>query len=187
MSPRAMQPRQIALVETTAVPTRIEPRVEQDLVGVDAADAGEEALIHERRLDRTACLLHDIERSEPGALLALGRSAKAYRHAAAGHLTSQVRRLPRRDWRPDLAHPGTRSRRSLARRGPAGPMKLTFLGTRGNIDARSPIHRRHTALLVSYRGRDVMIDCGADWRGGLDGVAPPRLRPWHGSDSASGP
>lgn len=51
-------------------------------------------------------------------------------------------------------------------------MKLTFLGTRGNIDARSPIHRRHTALLVSYRGRDVMIDCGADWRGRLDQVAP---------------
>jgi ribonuclease BN (tRNA processing enzyme) len=51
-------------------------------------------------------------------------------------------------------------------------MKLTFLGTRGNIDARSPIHRRHTALLVSYRGRDVMIDCGADWRDRLDQIAP---------------
>ena len=51
-------------------------------------------------------------------------------------------------------------------------MKLTFLGTRGNIDARSSLHRRHTALLVSYRGRDVMIDCGADWRGRLDRVAP---------------
>jgi ribonuclease BN (tRNA processing enzyme) len=51
-------------------------------------------------------------------------------------------------------------------------MKLTFLGTRGNIDARSPIHRRHTALLVSYRGRDVMIDCGADWRGRLDRIVP---------------
>jgi hypothetical protein len=72
-----MQPRQIALVETTGVPTRMEPRVEQDLVAVDVADTGEEALIHERRLDRTACLLHDIDRSEPGALLALGRSAMA--------------------------------------------------------------------------------------------------------------
>jgi phosphoribosyl 1,2-cyclic phosphodiesterase len=51
-------------------------------------------------------------------------------------------------------------------------MKLTFLGTRGNIDARTPMHRRHTALLVSYRGRDVMIDCGADWRGRLDEIAP---------------
>jgi phosphoribosyl 1,2-cyclic phosphodiesterase len=51
-------------------------------------------------------------------------------------------------------------------------MKLTFLGTRGNIDACSPIHRRHTALLVSYRHGDVMVDCGADWRGRLDDVAP---------------
>jgi uracil-DNA glycosylase len=68
-----MQPRQIALVETTGVPTC----VEQDLVALDVADTGEEALSHERRLDRTACLLHDIERSEPGALLALRRSAMA--------------------------------------------------------------------------------------------------------------
>lgn len=51
-------------------------------------------------------------------------------------------------------------------------MKLTFLGTRGNIDARSPRHRRHAALLVSYYRRNVMIDCGADWRGRLDEIAP---------------
>jgi ribonuclease BN (tRNA processing enzyme) len=51
-------------------------------------------------------------------------------------------------------------------------MKLTFLGTRGNIKARSTRHRRHTALLVSYRGRDVMIDCGEDWRGQLEAIAP---------------
>lgn len=51
-------------------------------------------------------------------------------------------------------------------------MKLTFLGTRGEIDARTPRHQRHTALLVTYRGRRVMIDCGADWRGRLDEVAP---------------
>lgn len=44
-------------------------------------------------------------------------------------------------------------------------MKLTFLGTRGEIEARTPRHGRHTSLRVSYRGRSVVIDCGADWRG----------------------
>lgn len=44
-------------------------------------------------------------------------------------------------------------------------MKLTFLGTRGEIDARTRLHRMHTSLLVAYRGRAVVIDCGADWRG----------------------
>lgn len=51
-------------------------------------------------------------------------------------------------------------------------MKLTFLGTRGYIDATSRRHRRHTATLVAYRGRAVMIDCGEDWLGRLDEVGP---------------
>jgi phosphoribosyl 1,2-cyclic phosphodiesterase len=42
-------------------------------------------------------------------------------------------------------------------------MKLTFLGTRGEIEARSRRHQRHSALLVSHARRRVMIDCGADW------------------------
>lgn len=51
-------------------------------------------------------------------------------------------------------------------------MKLTFLGTRGYIEARSRRHRRHTALEVSYRGRRVMIDCGEDWLGELEELSP---------------
>lgn len=47
-------------------------------------------------------------------------------------------------------------------------MRLTFLGTRGNIDIRSRRHRRHTATLVSYRGAKVLLDCGADWLGRLE-------------------
>ena len=43
-------------------------------------------------------------------------------------------------------------------------MKLTFLGTRGEINAKSRRHRRHAVLRVSYRGKDVMIDCGENWR-----------------------
>jgi phosphoribosyl 1,2-cyclic phosphodiesterase len=51
-------------------------------------------------------------------------------------------------------------------------MKLTFLGTRGEIDARSRRHRMHTSLLVAYRSANVMIDCGLDWLGKLKRVDP---------------
>jgi phosphoribosyl 1,2-cyclic phosphodiesterase len=51
-------------------------------------------------------------------------------------------------------------------------MKLTFIGTRGEIDARTRRHRMHTALLVSYRRARVMIDCGLDWLGKLERVNP---------------
>jgi phosphoribosyl 1,2-cyclic phosphodiesterase len=49
-------------------------------------------------------------------------------------------------------------------------MNLTFLGTRGEIDARTRRHWMHTSLLVSYRGANVMIDCGLDWLGKLKRV-----------------
>ncbi|MFO7974554.1 MAG: MBL fold metallo-hydrolase [Candidatus Hydrogenedentota bacterium] len=51
-------------------------------------------------------------------------------------------------------------------------MKLRFLGTRGYIEARNRRHYRHSALLVSYRRRRVMIDCGEDWLGHI-----PKPRP----------
>lgn len=54
-------------------------------------------------------------------------------------------------------------------------MKVTFLGTRGNIDVRSSRHRRHTATLVSYRSARVMIDCGADWLGAVDRITPSAI------------
>jgi phosphoribosyl 1,2-cyclic phosphodiesterase len=44
-------------------------------------------------------------------------------------------------------------------------MKLTFHGTRGYIEARRRGHRRHTCTEVAYRGRSVLLDFGADWRG----------------------
>ena len=42
-------------------------------------------------------------------------------------------------------------------------MKLTFLGTRGEAEARTRRHRMHSSLLLSYRRAKVMIDCGLDW------------------------
>jgi ribonuclease BN (tRNA processing enzyme) len=51
-------------------------------------------------------------------------------------------------------------------------VKLLFLGTRGEIDASTARHRRHSSILVRYRGRRVMVDCGEDWLGRLDDVRP---------------
>ena len=42
-------------------------------------------------------------------------------------------------------------------------MRLTFAGTRGGIDARSPHHARHSALQITTGGRRLWIDCGLDW------------------------
>jgi ribonuclease BN (tRNA processing enzyme) len=42
-------------------------------------------------------------------------------------------------------------------------MKLKFLGTRGNIEARTQRHGMHSSLMVSYYGKEVMMDCGGDW------------------------
>ena len=54
-------------------------------------------------------------------------------------------------------------------------MKLTFLGTRGEIDSRTRRHRMHTSLLMSYRAANVMIDAGLDWLGKLKRVSPSAI------------
>ncbi|NIP83289.1 MAG: MBL fold metallo-hydrolase, partial [Gemmatimonadetes bacterium] len=51
-------------------------------------------------------------------------------------------------------------------------MKLTFLGTRGEIEARTRRHRMHTSLLVEYRGGRVMVDAGEDWREAVHELRP---------------
>jgi ribonuclease BN (tRNA processing enzyme) len=66
-------------------------------------------------------------------------------------------------------------------------IKLTFLGTRGEIDVRSRRHRRHSALLVEHREARIMIDCGADWLGRLATIAPTAIVLTHAhSDHAAG-
>jgi ribonuclease BN (tRNA processing enzyme) len=54
-------------------------------------------------------------------------------------------------------------------------MKLIFLGTRGEIEARTRRHRMHSSLLVSYRNKRVMIDCGLDWLGKFERVRPTAI------------
>ncbi|MBD3335942.1 MAG: MBL fold metallo-hydrolase [Candidatus Eisenbacteria bacterium] len=53
-------------------------------------------------------------------------------------------------------------------------MKLRFLGTRGYIDPRTRLHRRHSCLQVSYRRTRVLIDWGEDWLGRWKEVPTPR-------------
>lgn len=54
-------------------------------------------------------------------------------------------------------------------------MKLKFLGTRGEIDIKTRLHRMHSSLEVSYRGHRVMIDCGADWLGRVHRIRPEAI------------
>ena len=69
----------------------------------------------------------------------------------------------------------------------AGAPILTFLGTRGETDIRSRRHQRHSALLIPRGAARVMIDCGTDWRGLLDKVAPTAIVLTHAHpDHASG-
>jgi phosphoribosyl 1,2-cyclic phosphodiesterase len=54
-------------------------------------------------------------------------------------------------------------------------MKLTFLGTRGEIAIRSRSHRCHSSLLVEHDKARIMIDCGADWLHRLRAIAPTAI------------
>lgn len=54
-------------------------------------------------------------------------------------------------------------------------MKLTFVGTRGYIEPANRRHHFHTSLLVAYRGKRVMIDCGENLRRKLHQIHPDAL------------
>lgn len=71
--------------------------------------------------------------------------------------------------------------------GRAAALTLTFLGTRGETKVRSRLHRRHSALLVERGPARIMIDCGADWLGRLQKIAPTAIVLTHAhSDHARG-
>lgn len=66
-------------------------------------------------------------------------------------------------------------------------MRLRFLGTRGEIEAQTRRHRRHSSLLVGYRRREVMVDCGIDWRHELARLRPAAIALTHAHpDHAAG-
>lgn len=68
-----------------------------------------------------------------------------------------------------------------------GTLTLTFLGTRGEIDIHSRRHKRHSSLLVQRGKARIMIDCGADWLGFVQRLAPTAIILTHAhADHAAG-
>lgn len=53
--------------------------------------------------------------------------------------------------------------------------KLSFIGTRGEIEARTELHKMHSALLISNGGKRIMVDCGLDWTGKFQQFAPDAI------------
>jgi len=46
-------------------------------------------------------------------------------------------------------------------------MKLTFLGTRGEVKESSKLHKNHSALFLRTHGKTILLDFGASWQGKL--------------------
>jgi phosphoribosyl 1,2-cyclic phosphodiesterase len=65
-------------------------------------------------------------------------------------------------------------------------LSLTFLGTRGGIRIRSRRHHRHSALLIEHRSGRLVIDCGSDWRGRIDELAPDAILVTHAHPDHAG-
>lgn len=53
--------------------------------------------------------------------------------------------------------------------------RLTFLGTRGEIEEETPVHRFHSSMLVESGGTRLLIDYGLLPRYSLDEIAPDAI------------
>jgi phosphoribosyl 1,2-cyclic phosphodiesterase len=66
-------------------------------------------------------------------------------------------------------------------------VKLTFHGTRGEIEARTSLHGRHTVTEIAYQGARILFDAGRDWLGELDALCPDAIVVTHAHpDHAAG-
>jgi glyoxylase-like metal-dependent hydrolase (beta-lactamase superfamily II) len=65
-------------------------------------------------------------------------------------------------------------------------MRITFLGTRGEIELRTRSHLRHSALLVEAGKVRAMIDCGADWSKRVWALRPDVILLTHAHDDHAG-
>lgn len=52
-------------------------------------------------------------------------------------------------------------------------MKITFLGTRGGIKAKSKEHNKHSITLITYKNKSILLDYGLDWLHNNPKVAKP--------------
>lgn len=44
-------------------------------------------------------------------------------------------------------------------------MRLTFLGTRGEVKEKSKFHQNHSAVLLETHGKKILLDFGETWQG----------------------
>ncbi len=54
-------------------------------------------------------------------------------------------------------------------------MKITFLGTRGEIKPKTKYHRMHTSTLFQVDKERVMVDCGTSWLGNINKARPDHI------------
>jgi hypothetical protein len=57
-------------------------------------------------------------------------------------------------------------------------MKLTFLVTRRNVETKNERHRMHTANMVLYLNKNILIGCDNDWMGKINGIDSCLLTLW---------
>jgi len=65
-------------------------------------------------------------------------------------------------------------------------VKLTFLGTRGALNAPGNGHHKHSALLVEHDGTRLLVDCGSDHLGLLARLQPDAVLLTHAHDDHVG-
>jgi phosphoribosyl 1,2-cyclic phosphodiesterase len=50
--------------------------------------------------------------------------------------------------------------------------RIRFCGTKGYIEEHSPLHRMHSATLLMFGGKRLLLDAGQDWTGRLRELKP---------------
>lgn len=53
--------------------------------------------------------------------------------------------------------------------------KITFLGTRGEIEPKTKLHHMHTSTLFIHQKKRIMVDCGTSWLGKISSVRPDHI------------